>query len=492
MVSDNKNLGIDAAEYQRRLRRVRPAGREHGYDNMGLGLLGHIAGEVNGTSFSQAVKQHVLQPLNLPNTAMGVPDRQLEYLGACHSWNDQKEPVQCKHNFMREVFQGAGDISTTGADMARFMTALLDHTCLDGRCVLKPSTYAQFTDMNQNRVHAQAKGMGFIIYEKEFAGRFAMGHDGGQDGFSTIMTLFPDSGTGVFISLFSYPGIPLEFNLSTVLDFFGRGQLVDTYGPANVAVGAFAEKFIPLSTASPIAVDSTFQPLSLDGLSGTYLDTRAVGSALIDRILRVLGVLKVEVEGEEVTIAGQGPFRQTGSGMLTLDGENGEWYFTDKGENVFLQHSAGVAMSMFAKVPWHMNMRWVVLPLILPLLFLIPRLLISLIRQKNSSFRKLGNLALLAGVGVGLGLYLELEYFAANYYPDGATIYLIGWRMLFNIGWVAALITLALVVSRRQTLFGFGGASAALKSLLVIGFSVSALAVAILLPYWGLVANFTE
>ena len=58
---------------------------------------------------------------------------------------------------------------------------------------LKAKTFSEFTDLNANRVHPSASGMGFIIYEKQAAGRLAMGHDGGQDGFTTSSILFPDT-----------------------------------------------------------------------------------------------------------------------------------------------------------------------------------------------------------------------------------------------------------------------------------------------------------
>ena len=42
MSFDNNSLGMSPEEYQRRLRRFRPVGQEYGYDNMGLGLIGHV------------------------------------------------------------------------------------------------------------------------------------------------------------------------------------------------------------------------------------------------------------------------------------------------------------------------------------------------------------------------------------------------------------------------------------------------------------------
>jgi CubicO group peptidase (beta-lactamase class C family) len=62
--------------------------------------------------------------------------------------------------FVREGYQAAGDVTTTGSDMARFMSALLNGGCLDGTCVLRPETFRQFTDLDMNRLHPDALGMG--------------------------------------------------------------------------------------------------------------------------------------------------------------------------------------------------------------------------------------------------------------------------------------------------------------------------------------------
>ena len=159
-----------------------------------------------------------------PKTTVGMPDSQFEQLAACHSWDSSGQLTKCTPKFMREGYQAAGDITSTGADIARFMLALLDGGCLESSCVLKPETFSQFTDLNVNRVHPLASGMGFIVYEKHAAGRLAMGHDGGQDGFTTSLILFPETRTGVFMSLFSYVGMPDDWDLSSLIDIVNRGR----------------------------------------------------------------------------------------------------------------------------------------------------------------------------------------------------------------------------------------------------------------------------
>lgn len=97
-----------------------------------------------------------------------------------------------------------------------------------------------------------------------------------------------------------------------------------------------------------------------------------------------------------------------------------------------------------------------------------------------------------SGAAVLLGFYLEMELFAANYYPHGANLLLSSWRILINLGWLAALAVLYIAIKNPPELIGFNGVASSLHSLLVLLFAVAAIAVAVLLPYWGLVGKFTS
>jgi CubicO group peptidase (beta-lactamase class C family) len=70
--------------YQRRLLPGRAPDRLYGYDNLGVGLLGYLTGQVHGRSFARAVEAKVIRPLRLEQTTIGVPDWQAEHLAACH------------------------------------------------------------------------------------------------------------------------------------------------------------------------------------------------------------------------------------------------------------------------------------------------------------------------------------------------------------------------------------------------------------------------
>jgi CubicO group peptidase (beta-lactamase class C family) len=491
MSRSSTDIAMSRDAYQRRLLPGRAPDRAYGYDNLGVGLLGYLTGEVHGTSFARAVEAKVIRPLGLEKTTIGIPDWQAGHLAACHSWDASGQAVKCVPKFVREGYQAAGDVTTTGSDMARFMSALLSGGCLDGICVLRPETFRQFTDLDMNRLHHDALGMGFLIYEKDMAGRYAMGHDGGQDGFSTAVTLFPESRVGVFVSLFSFVGIPEDWKLSTIVDFIIRGRRHDPYGNAQRAQQSFAETFLPASIATTRAgPDQRAAGLELSSLAGNYVTTQFGGPMLLDQVLQVATPLTISVHGEAIRVDGAGPFRHTGGGVFEMDGDDAKWLFTRTEHEVLLQRAADLAFAMYVKRPWHWRAGVTFLPLVVPALLAVPGAIYALSRRRSAAKRRLGLLVALAGAAVALGVYLELEHFADNYYPSGATVALVAWRLLLNVGWLAALSALWVIGAARRDLFSVRSLGASAASLLVGLFALSALIVAVLLPYWHLVGNF--
>jgi CubicO group peptidase (beta-lactamase class C family) len=484
------DVALSREAYQRRLLPARAPDRAYGYDNLGVGLLGYLTGQVNGTSFAGAVDAKVIRPLGLEKTTVGVPDWQSEHLAACHTWDASGQPVKCMAKFVREGYQAAGDVTTTGSDMARFMSALLNGGCLDGTCVLQPGTFAHFMDLDMNRLHPSALGMGFLIYEKDMGGRHALGDDGGQDGFSTSVTLFPESRVGVFVSLFSFVGIPEDWNLSTIFDFVIRGRRHDPYGNTLRVQQRFAEALLPAPAATARA--RRFRrgaDLDLSSLAGNYVTTEFGGPMLLDKVLRVTTPVKVSVHGVAIRVNDTGPFRHTGGGVFERDGDNAKWLFTRTEHEVLLQRADALAFEMYTKRPWHWNAAFTFLPFVIPALLAVPGAILAVSRRRSVPRRTLGLLVAFTGAALACGVYLELEYFADNYYPSGPTLALVAWRLLLNLGWLAALCGLWVIWSRRRDLISFRSIGGSATSLLVGLFALGALTVAVLLPYWHLVGN---
>jgi hypothetical protein len=392
---------------------------------------------------------------------------------------------------MREGFQAAGDITTTGFDMARFLMAMLNEGCLNGRCVLARDTFRQFSDLDLNRLHPLARGLGFIVYEKDGAGRLALGHDGGQDGFTSSLILFPQTNTGVFMSLFSNAGIPTDSGLSQTFDLVVRMRRHNLLSVMSEVERRFAETVLPEpAPRAPATLPAVATDHDLTFLDGTYVTTQLAGATLLSRFLRVAVVLDVAVRDGRVWIDGTGPLEHTGGGVLRASGGDARWLFTRTPHDVFLQRPSDPPFAMYVRKPWHWDAKVTVLPLVIPMLLAMPALLFGIVTRRSAPSRAVGYLVAFAGVAVIVGLYFEVEHFAANYFPEGPTAALFAWRILLNLGWLAAAAVVWVILANRRELLGrLGSVRGVARALLVALFAISALSIVVLLPYWGLVGN---
>ena len=144
---------------------------------------------------------------------------------------------------------------------------------------------------------------------------------------------------------------------------------------------------------------------------------------------------------------------------------------------------------MHVKQPWHFRADVTFLPLLIPILLAIPGLIFSAARRRSKPSRDLGYCVAFAGIAVLAGVYLELEHFAANYYPEGSTAALVAWRLLLNLAWLAALAALSTIARNRSELLGVRSVGAFAQSASVTLFAIAAVIVAVLLPYWGFIGN---
>src|SRR5947207_14550879 len=93
----------------------------------------------------------------------------------------------------------AGALSTTAADMTRFMLAFLQDGSVDGVAILKPETVRQM-ETRQFELDPMICGLGITFMEYSMSPVRAIGHGGDTVYFHSDMVLVPDAHVGYFIS----------------------------------------------------------------------------------------------------------------------------------------------------------------------------------------------------------------------------------------------------------------------------------------------------
>ena len=186
--------------------RVRPPttdfsdGTNASYSNWATALAGHIVETVSGQSFDDYIAQHIFQPLGMERSTFGEPLP--ESLAPRMSGGYSFEAGAFKpHGFEFIHAAGpAGSLTSTVADMARFMLAHLQDGALGEARILKPET-AQQMHKRVMSPDAALNGHALGFYETYINGRRIIGHGGDTQYFHSVLSLMPETGLGLFATV---------------------------------------------------------------------------------------------------------------------------------------------------------------------------------------------------------------------------------------------------------------------------------------------------
>ena len=274
--------------------RVREPGVLSSYSNYGAALAGEIVARLNGEDYETVVEREVFRPLGMadttfrepypprPGLAAPMPKALAARVSTGFIWGGSGYRPYGFEYVSQDA--PAGSVSTTAADMARYMRMQLAGGGLDGAQIYGAQTAQAFrTPLMDVPSGVNGWAHGFMI--RPLPGGFSgYGHGGALQAFFSNMVVAPDLGLGVFATT----------NTST-----GRG-LVERL--PNLIAQRFYAPEAPLSFAPP---DPGLTRLA-DRYAGTYFTTRRTYSGLE----KFVGLLK---DADKVSVTRSG-YLVTGSG----------------------------------------------------------------------------------------------------------------------------------------------------------------------------------
>jgi CubicO group peptidase (beta-lactamase class C family) len=172
-------------------------GADRRYSNVGYEILGVVIEQVSKESFEDYMQAHIFTPLGMSATTFYYPDVPEQWRTTGHAGEADRQPTQ--HYPYNRRHAPSSTLNSNIEDMARFAIALLNGGELDGKRILRAETVREMWTpgwtINESPMSAMA--LGWVV--EDFNGHRAVRHFGGDDGFRSVLILFPDDQAGVFM-----------------------------------------------------------------------------------------------------------------------------------------------------------------------------------------------------------------------------------------------------------------------------------------------------
>ena len=241
-------LPLEAYVAEGRPARVRPPGTTLGYSNYGASLAGLVVQEVSGMPYEQYVEDNIFGPLGMARSTFRqpVPPALADDLAVGYVYD------QGDYRPRQEWMQGspAGALSSTAADMARFMVAHLQDSRYEEARILQESTAQEMHSLQFSK-HPEADGWTYGFIETVVNGERIIWHSGVIGTFRSVMVLLPERNVGLYVS------------------FNGAG--VDW----RELMRAFVDRYYPSPPAPAVPEPITDSAAHSERFAGSYRGTRS-------------------------------------------------------------------------------------------------------------------------------------------------------------------------------------------------------------------------
>lgn len=192
------NLALREYLVRRLPARIFQPGTTPAYSNYATALAGYIIERVSGQSYDDYIARHILAPLDMRNstTRQPLPTKLAGQMATGY-------PQPGRAGGFEYVGPGpAGNLSSSGSDMARFMIAHLD----GGAGILSPQTARMMHESPLNRVDRASllpplNRMQLGFFDTNLNGRKVIGHLGDTEAFHSALHLFMNEKTGIYLSV---------------------------------------------------------------------------------------------------------------------------------------------------------------------------------------------------------------------------------------------------------------------------------------------------
>ena len=228
--------------------RVFAPGTTPAYSNYATALAGYIVERVSGEDFDTYIENHIFKPLGMTHSSFRQP---LPARLVPHMSKGYPDITGKPQPFEMVIPAPAGSLSSSGAEMAKFMIAHLN----DGAGLMKPETAKMMHDFKAPGV-GPLNSMALGFYEQWVNGQRAIAHGGDTVWFHSYLWLFPDADTGIFVSMNS------------------AGKDGAAGAVRSALFHKFADRYLPGPAEKPAQVDAKTAAQHAQMMVGNYISSR--------------------------------------------------------------------------------------------------------------------------------------------------------------------------------------------------------------------------
>ncbi len=248
--------------------RIYTPGTTPSYSNYGTALAGYIVERVTKMSFDDYVEQRIFQPLGMAQSTFRQP---LPKAFAPWMATGYRQLSAGPSKFEIVGPSPAGGLSSTGADMGKFMIAHLNQ----GAGLMKPETARMMHDTPLT-ILPPLNRMELGFFETNINGRQVIAHLGDTQLFHTALHLFTNENVGIYMS------------------FNATGEQASV-GPVRRALFEdFADRYLPGNEMPATRVDAKTSAEHARMLAGNWLNSRRAETNFY-AIASLLGQVKISV-----------------------------------------------------------------------------------------------------------------------------------------------------------------------------------------------------
>jgi len=204
---------------------------EYGYSNLMFLAAGEVIRSASGQTWSEFVRQRILQPLGMQRTALSTSE--LPRLGNAATPHKTSEAGDSPIPWVNwDTMAAAGGVISCADDMSKWLLLQLRRGELEdgGRLfsqaashrMWSPHTVIPVSEASRERIpstHFRSCGLGWML--ADYRGRQTVGHGGGYDGMYSQVLMVPEERLGVVVLTNSMTGLPQALCMTIVDQFLG-------------------------------------------------------------------------------------------------------------------------------------------------------------------------------------------------------------------------------------------------------------------------------